>query len=44
MAGLVDVELPDLKALARALDRGHLRPPFEHDALLSLAHRAWPDT
>lgn len=36
MAHLVDVELPDLKALARALDRGQARPPFEHEALLSL--------
>ncbi len=36
MAHLAHVELPDLKALARALRRGHLRPPFEHEALLSL--------
>ncbi len=36
MASLVNVELPDLKALARALERGHVRPPFEHEALLSL--------
>ncbi len=36
MANLAHVSLPDLKALAQALDRGHIRPPFEHEALLSL--------